>query len=118
MEDTGYPLKSEHQKYMAEVGCDLDRMTSIRHFLHQNAETAFLEHTTHAKIKETLISYGLEESTNIKVLAGTGMIVDIHGTQEVGEEGKQEEEVTCIMLRADMDALPMPEINSTLPYRT
>jgi len=48
---------------MAEVGCDLDHMTSIRHFLHQNAETAFLEHNTHAKIKETLISFGLEESS-------------------------------------------------------
>jgi metal-dependent amidase/aminoacylase/carboxypeptidase family protein len=102
---------------MAEVGCDLDRMTSIRHCLHQNAETAFLEHNTHAKIKETLISYGIEESS-IKVLAGTGMIVDIHGTQEGGEEGKQEEEITCIMLRADMDALPMPENNPTLAYRT
>jgi metal-dependent amidase/aminoacylase/carboxypeptidase family protein len=88
-------------------------MTSIRHFLHQNAETAFLEHKTHAKIKETLISFGLEESS-IKVLAGTGMIVDIHGTQE----GGQEDEVTCIMLRADMDALPMPENNPTLAYRT
>lgn len=117
MEDSGYPLKSEHQKYMTEVGCDLDRMTSIRQYLHQNAETAFLEHKTHAKIKETLISYGLEESS-IKVLAGTGIIVDIHGTQDDGEEGKQEEEVTCIMLRADMDALPMPENNPTLAYRT
>jgi metal-dependent amidase/aminoacylase/carboxypeptidase family protein len=69
---------------MLEVGCDLDRMTSIRHFLHQNAETAFLEHNTHAKIKETLISFGIDESS-IKVLAGTGMIVDIHGTQESGD---------------------------------
>ena len=102
---------------MADIGCDLDRITSIRHFLHQNAETAFLEHKTHAKIKETLISFGLEESS-IKILAGTGMTVDIHGTQEGGEEGKQEEEVTCIMLRADMDALPMPENNPTLAYRT
>jgi metal-dependent amidase/aminoacylase/carboxypeptidase family protein len=92
-------------------------MTSIRHFLHQNAETAFLEHKTHAKIKETLISFGLEESS-IKVLAGTGMTVDIHGTQEGGDEGKQEDELRCIMLRADMDALPMPENNPTLAYRT
>jgi metal-dependent amidase/aminoacylase/carboxypeptidase family protein len=88
----GFPLKSEHQKYVADKGCDLDRMTSIRHFLHQNAETAFLEHKTHAKIKETLISFGLEESS-IKVLAGTGMTVDIHGTQEGGDEGKQEDEL-------------------------
>ena len=102
---------------MADIGCVLDRKSSIRHFLHQNAETAFLEHKTHAKIKETLISFGLEESS-IKVLAGTGMIVDIHGTQEGGQEGKEEEQVTCIMLRADMDALPMPENNPTLAYRT
>ena len=78
-DDTSFPLKLEHQKYLTNAGCDLKRMINIRHYIHQNAETAFVEFKTHAKIKETLISYGIKEE-DIKVMAGTGMIVDIHGT--------------------------------------
>ena len=42
------------------------------------------------------------------------MIVDIHGTGEFNSN----EEVKCMLLRADIDALPMPENNPDLPYLT
>ncbi len=60
-----------------------------------------------------LISYGIEESA-IKPCAGTGLVVDIIGTGDQLSEGG----VNSIALRADMDALPIPENNPTLPYKT
>jgi metal-dependent amidase/aminoacylase/carboxypeptidase family protein len=95
-----------------EVGCDLDRFIEIRHTIHQNAETAFQEFMTHELIKNTLISFGIKEEC-MRVSAGTGLIVDIEGTGPESVEG-----LTMIALRADMDALPMPENNPGLPYRT
>ena len=57
-----------------------------------------------------LLSFGIEESF-IKPCAGTGLVVDIVGTGELTKEG-----VNSIALRADMDALPIPENNPSLPY--
>ena len=59
-----------------------------------------------------LLDYGLEESF-IKPCAGTGLVVDIVGTGPESLEG-----VNMIALRADMDALPIPENNPTLPYKS
>lgn len=59
-----------------------------------------------------LLSFGIEESF-INPCAGTGLVVDIVGTGEETEGG-----VNSIALRADMDALPIPENNPTLPYQT
>ena len=59
-----------------------------------------------------MLSYGLDESS-IKPCAGTGFVVDIEGTGDFTSEG-----IHTIALRADMDALPIPENNPTLPYRT
>ena len=49
----------------------------------------------------------------MRVSAGTGLIVDIEGTGPENNDG-----LSMIALRADMDALPMPENNPDLPYRT
>lgn len=97
---------------MKKAGCDIDRLIAFRRDIHQHAELAFKEVRTSAKIKEMLLSYGIEESS-IKPCAGTGLIVDIIGTGEENPNG-----VNSIALRADMDALPIPENNPTLPYKT
>jgi hippurate hydrolase len=74
---------------------------------------AFKEVRTNGKIKEHLLLYGIDEAS-IKPCAGTGMTIDIVGTgPEVLGKG-----VNSIALRADMDALPIPENNPTLPYKT
>ena len=44
------------------------------------------------------------------------MVVDIYGTGD--EEVKNTSVVNSIALRADMDALPMPEKNTELEYKT
>jgi metal-dependent amidase/aminoacylase/carboxypeptidase family protein len=59
-----------------------------------------------------LLSFGIEEDF-IKPCVGTGLVVDIVGTGEETQGG-----VNSIALRADMDALPIPENNPTLPYQT
>mgnify|MGYP007086487020 CR=1 FL=1 len=48
--------------------------------MHTNAEGAFEEHWTHAKIKETLLSFDGFKETDMKVCAKTGLVVDIKGT--------------------------------------
>lgn len=62
-----------------------------------------------------LLSFGLAESC-IKPCAGTGLVVDIEGTGDV--ISVDEKKVNTVALRADMDALPIPENNPTLPYKT
>jgi metal-dependent amidase/aminoacylase/carboxypeptidase family protein len=59
-----------------------------------------------------LLSFGIAES-QIKATVGTGLVVDIQGTGEGEGQG-----IKTVALRADMDALPMPENNPALPYKT
>ena len=99
---------------MKAAGCDLDTLVHFRHDIHQHAEIAFKEFRTSAKVKDMLLSFGLEESS-IKPCAGTGLVVDIEGT---GDHQPGDNTVNVIALRADMDALPIPENNPTLSYKT
>ena len=112
MESGIFARKEEHTQIMKAAGCSLERMVNFRQDVHQHAELAFKEVRTSAKIREMLLSFGVEESS-IKPCAGTGLVVDIEGTGEESKEG-----VKVIALRADMDALPIPENNPTLPYKT
>ena len=59
-----------------------------------------------------LLDYGLDKDC-IKSCAGTGLVVDIKGIGPESQEG-----INMIALRADMDALPIPENNPTLSYKT
>lgn len=91
----------------------MNRMVAFRRDVHKHAEPGFKEFETSRKIKEMLLSFGIEEES-IKSCAVTGWVVDIRGT---GEETPSVEGVKTIALRADMDALPMPE-NTTVEYKT
>ena len=65
-----------------------------------------------------LKSYGIEDE-NIKVAAKTGLVVDIKGRGEpVATTEGQVGGVNVIALRADMDALPIPENNPHLEYKS
>ncbi len=74
----------------------------LRRDLHAHPELAFEEHRTAGIIAERLRTLGLEVHTGI---GGTGVVGLLTG----GRPGP------TIMLRADMDALPMPEEND-VPY--
>lgn len=71
---------------------------AIRRHLHTHPELSFHEHQTAAYIQAQLLNAGLPAPT---VIGDTGVTVDIVG----GHPGK------TILLRADIDALPIQEID-------
>ena len=109
-----YPLKKDHENVMRKAGCDIDRLIEFRRDIHKNAEFSFKEFETQRKIHDMLLSYGIEEE-NIKKIVGTGLVVDIKGTAPSDETTTG---VKCVAIRADLDALPIPECNPDLPYKS
>ena len=78
---------------------DLDRYTALRRDLHAHPELAFDEHRTSRAVAEWLTALGIEAHRG---LAGTGVV----GVLRAGEGARS------IGLRADMDALPLEELNT------
>ena len=74
-------------------------LTAWRRDIHANPEIAFEEHRTAALVAAKLEEFGIEVHRG---LAGTGVVGTLKGNQPGGRS---------IALRADMDALPMPEAN-------
>ena len=79
-----------------------DYLIAIRHDLHENPELCFEEHRTSAIVAHELNRLGFTVTTGI---AGTGVI----GSLTAGQGNR------AIAVRADMDALPIPETTG-LPY--
>jgi hippurate hydrolase len=79
-------------------------MTAWRRDIHAHPELAFAEHRTSALVAEKLASWGIEVTRGI---AGTGVV----GTLRAGSSPR------AVGIRADMDALPMPEANE-FDYRS
>ena len=80
-----------------------DDLMSWRQHLHQNPEIAYEEKDTSDFVAAKLESFGIEVHRGF---GGTGLVGVIQGNQP-GDK--------AIGLRADMDALPMPE-QTNLPY--
>ncbi|GAA3946380.1 amidohydrolase [Chitinophaga oryziterrae] len=78
---------------------------AIRHHLHSHPELSFQEFETSLFIQQKLDEFGVRYTSGI---AGTGIVATI--------EGKNPSSKT-IALRADMDALPITEIND-VPYKS
>jgi amidohydrolase len=78
-------------------------MVSWRRDLHANPELGFAESRTSTFIQERLHSFPVDE---IHTFTGTGVVAVIHGRGDAGQ---------AIGLRADIDALPIPE-ESGVPY--
>jgi amidohydrolase len=83
---------------------DLEEMVATRRDLHAHPELAFEELRTAGIVAERLRSLGLKPQTGI---GKTGVVAMIKG----GKPGK------TVLLRADMDALPIHEENE-VPYRS
>ena len=82
---------------------DVQEMIEVRRDLHAHPETAFQEVRTSGFIAGRLRALGLEPRTGV---ARTGVIAEIRGTSD-----------HTVLLRADMDALPIQEEND-VPYRS
>ncbi|MEQ9261961.1 MAG: amidohydrolase [Owenweeksia sp.] len=78
---------------------NLDELKDFRRELHANPELSTQEKETRKRVKKALKNLGCE---NIREVGGTGLAVFFKG-QEPGNN---------ILLRSDMDALPIEEINT------
>src|SRR5262249_29524864 len=83
---------------------DREELVAARRDFHQHPELGFEEKRTATRVVEHLRALELPVRAGI---AGTGVLDDIRG----GRRGK------AILLRADMDALPIQEEND-VPYRS
>jgi amidohydrolase len=81
-----------------------------RRLIHQKPELAFKEEITSQFISQKLALWGIEHQTGI---AQTGIVATIKGTKTA--ESEQNNRVLAI--RADMDALPIHELNE-VSYRS
>ncbi|TFB55653.1 amidohydrolase [Cryobacterium tagatosivorans] len=86
---------------MNSAAGDKTSLEELYQDLHQNPELSFAEHRTSALIAERMLALGLEVTTGI---GGTGVV----GVLTTGDG-------PVVMLRADMDALPVLE-DTGLPY--
>ena len=86
------------------AGADLDEMVATRRDLHAHPELGFEEVRTSGIVADRLKALGLEPRTGV---GKTGVLARIKG----GKPGK------TVLLRADMDALPILEAND-VPYRS
>ncbi len=82
----------------------VEELVTLRRDLHRHPETAFEEVRTAGIVAERLRALGLEVRTGV---AKTGVLATVRGARA----GK------TVLLRADMDALPIQEENDT-PYRS
>lgn len=93
---------------MADVGGNADtflqKLVAIRRDLHMHPELAFQEHRTAAMIAERLNALNLKVQTGV---AKTGVVAVLEGASPG----------PTVALRADMDALPLPDLKD-VPYRS
>ena len=75
-------------------------VVSIRRYLHKNPELSFHEYETSKFIQNKLYDYGISFKSGI---ANTGVVALIEGKNPQSK---------CIALRADIDALPIQELNN------
>ncbi len=92
------------QEIKQEAEKEYAHLLEIRHHLHSRPELSFAEKETQRYLREKLMQYGFDDITEV---AGTGLLAVLKG----------EEDGPVLVLRADTDALPIPEEND-IPYRS
>jgi amidohydrolase len=83
------------------------KILSLRHFMHANPELSHKEHGTQAKIAEMLAAEGL---TKPSVFHNTGLYIDV--------KGEGDGPAVNVVVRGDIDALPIQEDRPDLGYRS
>ncbi|UVK49005.1 amidohydrolase (plasmid) [Mesorhizobium sp. AR07] len=87
--------------------CNEGKILSLRHYMHANPELSNEEHGTQAAIRNCLAEAGLYEPSTFH---RTGIFVDIRG------EGKGPP--VNIVVRGDIDALPITENREDISYKS
>lgn len=80
----------------------ISHFTQVRQSIHSQPELAFEEYQTSELIYQELLAIGIDPKNITRGLAKTGIVVKI-------QKGSSAEHPKSLMLRADMDALPLQE---------
>lgn len=96
--DSSASTRQQSINILSEVMAIKDELISNRRWFHAHPELSFQEVMTAAKVVEHLRSYGITEI--FEGVGRTGVVALVRGEKGTGP---------CIGLRADMDALPLPE---------
>lgn len=99
-------LDRRNISYVLPAGSE-EKLLALRHYMHQHPELSNEEYETQSKIREVLAGEGLQ---NPNVFHQTGLFVDIVG------EGQGIP--VNIVVRGDIDALPIAEERPDLPFRS
>jgi len=83
-------------------------MIQIRRHIHAHPELSFEEYNTSKFIAGKLTEWGIPFKDGI---VKTGIVALINGTKTHSSPNPLQSETKCIALRADMDALPITEVN-------
>lgn len=94
------------REIVEQVQADHDYVVGLRRYLHQHPELPKEEFETQKRIEQELDALGIAH----RRVAGTGVYAELTGTKPAPESGER-----CIVLRADIDALPVTEENGA-PY--
>lgn len=94
------------REIVEQVQMDHDYVVGLRRYLHQHPELPKEEFETQKRIEQELDALGIAH----RRVAGTGVYAELTGTKPAPEGGER-----CIVLRADIDALPVTEENGA-PY--
>ncbi|GAC1450039.1 MAG: amidohydrolase [Ktedonobacterales bacterium] len=98
MPPTHSPTTPQADDLHSEIAGYRPRLVELRRHFHMHPELAFEEHATAATIAEQLRGSGLEVREGV---GGTGVVGLVRG----GEPGR------TLLIRADIDALPVQELN-------
>jgi len=98
-------MNMDYKILKEEINKIEDEIIKWRRDIHQHPETGFKEKRTSKKIREMLKKWGYEVEEPLK----TGVVGLLRG--------KKSDEFKTLAIRADIDALPLKELND-LPYRS
>ncbi|WIW50254.1 M20 family metallopeptidase (plasmid) [Bradyrhizobium sp. 62B] len=88
-------------------GAEQDAIIEMRHAMHREPELSNNEWKTQQRIRETLEQFGI---LGAKTFHKTGLYVDISGSASGAKRS--------VAIRGDIDALPIQEDRSELPYQS
>ena len=97
-------MKIDQQQLISKTNSVFEKMCAYREHLHMQPELSYKEFKTAEFVKETLLDIGLDD---VRFIGGTGVITTIYAKHHLEDD-------KCIAFRADLDALPIQELNDVM----